>query len=291
MKKRILFIVNPVSGVYKKDDVEREIRSHINMEIFEIEFIQTEYAKHAIVLARNAVQQGFDAVIAIGGDGSVNEIANGLVHSNVALGLIPFGSGNGFARHFRIPFNTKKCIEIINNFNILRIDTCMFNEKYFVNVAGIGFDAKVAEELVNKKSRGIIPYLLGSIKNYFTAQSHPFTIYVDELRIRKRAYVLAIANAKQYGYGVKIASNASTIDGKLEFIIVNWFPKILGFFILSRLITGNWENSWTVDTYQAENIEIRFEGALPYHIDGEPYTVEKNAVVKVIPKSLNLIIP
>lgn len=291
MKKKILFVINPVSGSYDKTEIEEQIYANIQADKFELQIEFTQYAKHAIEIAKQAANNDFDAVIAIGGDGSINEVAQGLIKSNTALGIIPFGSGNGFARHFRFPFNVKKCIEIINNYKIETIDTCTFNDQYFVNVAGLGFDAKVAHELSESKRRGLIPYVLGSIKHYFTAKSKKFTIYIDELRVRKNAYVVAVANAKQYGYGVKIANSASINDGLLNVVIINWFPKIIGLFVLSRLINGDFESSWYVDTYEAKKIDIRFQGEFEYHIDGEPSVISKNVVIEVVPNSLKIILP
>lgn len=291
MKKRILFVINPVSGSYSKAEIEQQIAENINRDRFEVNIEFTQYAKHAIEIAKHAAEQQFDAVIAIGGDGSINEAAQGLINTNTALGIIPFGSGNGFARHFKFPFNVKKCIEIINNFKIETIDTCKFNDQYFVNVAGLGYDAKVAHELSESKRRGLWPYILGGIKHYFTAKSTKFTIYIDELRVRKNAYVVAVANAKQYGYGVKIANTASINDGILNVVIINWFPKIIGLLVLSRLINGDFESSWYVDTYEAKKIDIRFQGELEYHIDGEPSKISKNVVIEVVPHSLKIILP
>ena len=141
MKKIIRFIVNPVSGFGKQKVIEKLVEQYLNLTIFDYQIVYTKASKHAIELANQAVADNVNIVVAVGGDGSINEIARGLIGSNTALAIIPAGSGNGLARHLKIPLNIKKAIEIINNAKEKQMDTFQFNDECVFNISGVGFDA------------------------------------------------------------------------------------------------------------------------------------------------------
>jgi len=148
MKKKLRFIINPFSGIGQKKIVPKMLEKGLDAHRFEWDIVLTERAKHAIDISKEAVDLGYDAVIAVGGDGSINEVARNLIHTDTALGIIPGGSGNGVARSLNIPLNVQKAIGVINDFKTLKIDTGQLNDHPFVGVAGIGFDALISHEFM-----------------------------------------------------------------------------------------------------------------------------------------------
>lgn len=159
MKKRILFIINPISGAASKARIPEAIEAYLDHDQYEYRIVETKYAGHAATIARDASVEGVDVVVAIGGDGTVNEVARGIVHSNTALGIIPCGSGNGLARHLLLPLNVRKCIEIINRYEVHELDYGIINEYPFFCTCGVGFDAFVSQKFAEAGKRGPITYL------------------------------------------------------------------------------------------------------------------------------------
>ncbi len=145
-KRSIVFIINPISGTQSKDNIIELISQHLDQDKFNYQIARTEYAGHATLLAQEHVEKGCDAVVAIGGDGTVNEIARSLVHTSVAFGVIPCGSGNGLARHLRIPMDPLGSIKVLNRFDIECLDYGKINDVPFFCTCGVGFDAFVSSK-------------------------------------------------------------------------------------------------------------------------------------------------
>ena len=294
MKKRIVFIINPISGTRHSDDIESIVRKELSADVFDIAFRYTERQGHGGEIAAEAVRDGVDIVAAVGGDGTINEVASKLVGTGTALAVIPHGSGNGLAYHLHIPINLKKSIRIIKNLNIIDIDTCLVNGRNFFSIAGIGFDAKVAYDFSRDVQRGFQNYLKYIIKNFFTYKTSKYHIATTEQDIDTEAFFITFANSSQWGYNIKIAPQASVQDGKLNLCICHrpLFVKMLN-IDLPFLLSDHFDKSSLVKYVECEKAVITSRDGKPIylHIDGDAAGLTDTVTLEVLPKSLKTIIP
>ena len=240
-KKKIVFIVNPISGTQNKRYILKLLPEKLNSELFDWHIAKTEYAGHATLLAKEYSTQDYHAIIAIGGDGTVNEIARSLVHTNVALGIIPCGSGNGLARHLHIPMDPVGAIKVINRFIAKDVDYGKINEIPFFCTCGVGFDAFVSSKFANAGRRGLLTYLENTLREGLKYKPDTYEIEVEGETRKYKAFLIACANASQYGNNAFIAPQASMSDGMLDVTIMEPFnvlgdPTIAGTDIDVQLI-------------------------------------------------------
>jgi len=284
---KIQFVINPKSGVKRKlqlvDQLKRELKPEIQ---FEIHF--TEGPGHATDLAKEAVKQGADAVVAVGGDGSVNEVGKALINTKVALGIIPMGSGNGFARHLKIPLNLEEAIQRIMAFKTKTIDTASIDGQAFLATAGLGFDAQVGWKFANFGRRGFLSYMQVTTQEFFNFKPKTYHLEIDGERIETEAFLVNFANAGQYGNNAWIAPSASLSDGKLNVCILEQFPSHLAPDIIFKLFNKQIEKSKYYKVIQAK--EIKVLKAEQYHMDGEPRRSLKEMTIKVVPRSLKVVV-
>jgi len=289
MKKRILFIVNPISGVGRQKTVEKAVEQYLDKSKFDYEFQYTQRAKHATELSASAIGN-FDIVVATGGDGTVNETAQPLIGSQTALAVIPTGSGNGFARHMKIPLGVSNAVKTINNLNISKIDTAKINQHKFVNVAGIGFDAHIAHEFAKFGSRGFFPYFVLIVKKFATYKARNYKIIADGKELNTRALMLNFANSSQFGFNAQIAPKAKVDDGLLNLTILKEFPLIAVTALATRLYSKSIHNSIYINTLEFKQLAIEFDSnTIEGHIDGEPYLFEGKIEISVVPESLMVV--
>lgn len=286
-KKNIVFIVNPISGLGKQKGIDKlinEISLKYNQEV-KIEF--TKHAGHAFEIANEAVKNKIDIIAVVGGDGSVNEVGKALLHSKTILGIIPSGSGNGLARHLKIPLEPKKAIERIFTGTINKMDVGRVEEHIFLSTAGFGFDAKVAHAFAKQKKRGFRTYIKTVRKELFKFKSFEFN-FTNE-NISKKAFMLSVANIPQFGNNFTINPNATHNDGLLNCTLIKPFPKYKIPLITSRFFNQSIHNS----RYFSEWIEEKFDFEIPHlvaHVDGEPILLKNNKIVCEVEKScLNII--
>lgn len=291
MKKKVVFIVNPISGVVKKDNVVEKIKNNIDQSKFDYIIQYTEGPGHATDICFQHVEMGTDYVVAVGGDGSVNEIAKGLVGTEVTLGIIPAGSGNGLAHHLKIPLNYKKAIDVINHGNSIKIDTGSINEKLFVSIAGIGFDGFVAKNFAKSDRRGFLTYLRIVTEEYPNYKPKKYTIEIGDKRIKTRALFLAFANSDQFGYHTSIAPNAQIDDGLLDVIIMKKPPIIEIPLLASLLYWRKIDKSKYIEIVKASELRVKTKKERWVNIDGEPMKLGNELNVKIHPQSLNIITP
>jgi len=285
-KKYIHFVINPNSGVKKKLSLVELLKSHLSND-FEYDFTFTQRAKHATEITKEAIKNNAAAVIAVGGDGSVNEVGKALVGTDVALGVIPSGSGNGFARHLKIPLNEKAAIQTINQFRTQKIDSASINGKAFLVTAGLGFDAHVGWKFADYGKRGLLSYLQIAINEYFSFKPEEYELIVDGKEITTTAFLISFANAGQYGNNAWIAPSASISDGKLNVCILESFPPHLAPEIIFKLFNKQIEKSKYYSSIKAE--EILVKSPKRFHMDGEPKKSKKDLQIRIVPKSLNVI--
>jgi len=211
-KKKLLFILNPISGGKKKKAIESLISSYLDHDQFEYEILKTEYPGHAAQLTQD---HKFDKniIIAVGGDGTINEIARELKDTACSLGIIAQGSGNGLARHLGLSINPRKAIEQINTSRQMLIDTAELNGHFFVSIAGIGFDSLIAHMFTQSKRRGFLGYGSLSFQEFFKYKEQNYRIIIDGQKIERNAFLIAFANSNQFGYDTKISPLADIQDG------------------------------------------------------------------------------
>ncbi len=293
MKNKILYIINPISGKGKYDYVYKTIDFYSKLYKLDFEIWKWEPADALDPLLTEIVkEQKYDTIVAVGGDGTVHHIAKHLVNSDINLGIIPVGSGDGIARHFHIPHKIPEAVRIIKKSKIVRIDTATANDRFFFGFLGSGFDAVVAHLFAKRKKRGFIRYAQLTLQNYFRANKQKCTVHIDGKIHKTFPYLLTIANTSQYGNGALIAPRASAIDGKLDIIFITkknifLFPEI--FF---RLFNGILPAAPYYKWYKGKEIKVEFDRPnVKIQLDGEPAFSDQELVVKVIPESLNLIVP
>ena len=290
MKQKILFIINPVSGVGRHKTVEKLIAEKLDKTVFDYELAYTKAAKHAIELSKKAVQEHFNIVVAAGGDGSVNEVGKSLVGSDAALAILPCGSGNGTARHLNIPVNLAKAMKVINRGNTAKIDTFTVNDETAINVSGIGFAAHIAHEFSKYKKRGFSNYVKIAVLDSMKYRSQPCEAEVNGEIKKIDAFIIDIANGTQWGNNAVIAPGAKTDDGLLDLCLVRHFPYVLFPIMALRLFTKSIHRSKCVEIIQVKEAIIRQERDYA-HIDGEPVITGKELKIKINPLSLKVIVP
>ena len=282
---RIRFIINPISGTGKQKGIEKYITKHLKG----FEVIYTQKAGDATSISKKAANEQIDAVIAVGGDGTVNECLKGLVNTNTALGVIPCGSGNGFAYHIGMERNIEKAIQQLKDTQIKIIDSCIVNGAPFVNVSGIGFDAHIANIFLNLKERGFLNYIKLVLRE-LGYKAKKYTISYNNIERKITAYMISFANASQYGNDAKISPMSDFNDGLIDFVIVKDFPKWKIPIFLYQLLTSKIHLSKHVEIIQCNKMTITAGNTL-IHLDGEPISVTNPIEVNLIPKSLKILIP
>ena len=290
-KKKIRFIINPISGVGRKKVIEDVINKCVHKTRFDFEISYTEGANHATSLSREAAEKNYDVVVAVGGDGSVNEVGKGLIGTNTSLGIIPAGSGNGLARHLKIPFNPETALKVIEEGKSILIDTVKVNEETFLSIAGVGFDALVAKKYAYAGKRGFWSYFRIITQEYVKYKPKKYWLNIDGNSIKTRALLIAFANSSQFGYNTSIAPDAELQDGLVDICIVQKIPILEAPFISNLLFLKQIDRTKYVEIIKAKNIILERRKDRCINLDGESVRVGKTLNISVNPKSLRIILP
>ncbi|WP_017260347.1 diacylglycerol/lipid kinase family protein [Pedobacter arcticus] len=289
-KKRILFIVNPISGGFNKVFIPNLIDKNLDHQKFDAKIIYTTHQAHAKELAQEAVTSDIEIVVAVGGDGTINEVAGVLESSNKIMAIVPCGSGNGLARTLGISLNNAKAIQKINDLKTTAIDVGLLNNKKFFNMAGMGFDAHISAHFAKSVKRGLLGYIKSTLKEISNYKAQTYEIIIDGKSIIREAFMLSLANSSQYGNNAHISPTASTQDGLLDICIIKQFPlrvfPILGY----RMFTKTASRSKYVAIIKAQNFEIIRTEDGPVHVDGEPFSMGKKLTVGIKPLALKIIV-
>lgn len=297
--KRFDFIVNPISGRKNRNtEVAARIKDYCDREHINYHIHFTEYQGHAHSIAEKLRNNDNQYIIAVGGDGTVNEIGSALIDCKASLGIIPTGSGNGLARHLGISMNSVQAIKIILESQCIKMDAINTSKGISLNVCGLGYEAHIANEFQKSKNRGLKEYTALALRDYFGYEAIDFEIEIDGTILHRKAYQISLANSAQFGNNIQIAPKASLQDGLMDVVIVKDFPKALGLFILPFLLSGQIDKSDFVEIHQAKNVHIK-QSDTNFQIDGEAIqNPEKfinaqiiNNAISVIcnPKSINKI--
>lgn len=287
---KYLLIANPVAGP-KSDSmpllgkVVAKIASAGHIVTLQV----TEKEGHGYEIAKSALNSDYDVIVAVGGDGTVNEVAHALVASDKIIGIIPNGSGNGLARELRIPMDPARAVETLLRHNVATIDTCTANGEPFFVTCGIGFDGKVSKKFAESDTRGMATYVREIIAQYFSYKPHTYRVAVDGEEVMTKALVIAVANASQYGNNAFIAPKASMEDGELDVTVLKEFPTGEAGRIVLQLFSKELTKSEYTTFYRGKKIEIKVDKPVNYHIDGEPKPRSDQLTIEVIPASLRVL--
>lgn len=289
--KHIVFIVNPKSGMERQKEIQNGIDANLDQSKYSYELKHTEYAKHGTVLAREAAQNGAYAVVAVGGDGSVNDVVKGLLGTDTVLGIIPKGSGNGMARNLGIPLDTAGAIKVISSGHPQKIDIGFANGEVFTSNAGVGFDALIAHKFATSERRGFLIYSWLVTKYMWLYKSFHWQITVDGKTFAKRAFMAVVANGQQFGYNFRIAAMADHTDGLLDLVIIRRFPKILGGLIALRAMKGTLAASPYVEHFKGKEIVITHPLLKRIQTDGDAHPSPDKITFTIQPAALKVIVP
>ncbi len=289
MKEKISFIVNPFSGVSKKENLPQLIEEHLDHERFDYDITYTEYSQHAKELAKVAAEKGVNIVCAVGGDGSVHEVGTALIGTKSKLAIIPSGSGNGLARHLHIPLNPVEAIKCINDSNSIVMDTVLVNDKSFLGVGGYGFDALIAQKFAKRHKRGLRGYISLIMREFF--KYNPINVSIDlDGKVKTLPVVLCtVANSSQFGNGFVVSPKSDVTDGEIELCILKPFSIWHIPMLVYRFFRKSSHKSRFSEVIPFKKAKIKLSEKLA-HYDGEPIEVKKELNISVVPHSLNIVI-
>ncbi|MEQ9063579.1 MAG: diacylglycerol kinase family lipid kinase [Vicingaceae bacterium] len=285
--RKYAFIINPASGSGDAIKCKDLIEGHLGQSE-EFQILITRGPGDAEIFSKNAVDKGYTVVVAVGGDGTVNEVARSLIGTEVALAILPVGSGNGLARHLKISMDWNKALDTILKSKEKLIDTAKMNEHRFISVAGIGFDAQVSKEFALSKRRGFINYLRITLKLANDISQFDATLQYDGLEIKKNITAITVANSSQYGNNARIAPKADISDGKLDVCTIQdlSIPRAIRFLV--QLITGRLKENKVYQTFRTDQLSVKCDQNWA-HVDGDPVKIDGLVNFAVIPQSLSVI--
>jgi YegS/Rv2252/BmrU family lipid kinase len=289
--KKIYLIINPISGVGSKDKIPDLIASNCLERGISMEVLKTGYAGHAKELTLRAIDGGADCVVAVGGDGTVNEIAQNLLYSDVVLGIIPRGSGNGLARELNIPMDLKGAVDVIFSGHTSIIDACKANERVFFCTCGVGFDAAISKEFAKEKHRGSLTYVKDIVESYLDYKPEVYELNIDSHTLKEKAFMITCANASQYGNNAFIAPNADIHDGEIDITILSPFNTLDIGPLAIQLFTKTIDKNSKIKTLRAKKAQIIRQKAGVMHIDGEPVMEAKEINASVIKSAVTVFTP
>ena len=290
-KKKILFIINPVSGANRSEDKQKIIHDNLNHDLYAYECSYTDSKGHAYKLSTEAVELGYDIVVACGGDGTVNEVAHGLQGSQVPLGVIPGGSGNGFAMYIGMGRNTAQAVRKLNNVVIRAIDTCSVNGIFFINLAGVGFDALIAYKAENEEKRGLKMYVNLVSKEMVRFKAENFKVIYDGETMQGAYTTIAVANAPMYGYNFTVAPTAELSDGLFDIVFIKEASILRTLSASWRMLNKTIDKSSLVEVRKAKNVKLVSEKPYYFHVDGESFEFTDTLEFIMDPLSLNVLFP
>ncbi len=286
MEKRTSFIVNPIAGGKTLKGFEIQVRQNFDG----ARILHSEFPGHSELLSRQAVEDGAELVVAVGGDGTVNEVGRGLLGSDVVMAIVPTGSGNGLARELNIPINKNKALDQLKRMKEKTIDSGKVNGHPFFCASGVGFDAQVSRLFQeNHSTRGFSKYIKLSVQEYFNSKEDPYEIALDEKQsLSSKAWFITVANTRQFGNNAYICPLAKMDDGILDFAMVPKFNLLNIALPAVQLFSKQIHKNKNVRSGKARKIRIRQEGEW-VHLDGEPKKLGKDLVFEVEKKSLTVL--
>lgn len=289
-KRKVLFVVNPISGTSDKQYIIDLIPKFLDGGRFEWSMCRTEHKGHAAMFASDAVARGADVVVAVGGDGTVNEVARSLVGTRTALGIIPCGSGNGLARHLFIPMNAEGALRVLSECHVEQLDYGMIDAEPFFCTCGVGFDAFISDRFARSSRRGLASYIENTLKEGLKYRPETYEITVDGERQVYQAFLIACANASQYGNNVFIAPHASMSDGMMDVTLMEPFTVLEAPQIALQLFNKTITSNSRIRTFRCRHLHIRRSAPGVIHFDGDPKLAGEELDVRLVPKGIRMVV-
>jgi len=286
----LVFLVNPNSGVERNKSVQATIETTLDKTQFTYEIQETLHEKHGITLARQAAEKRAYAVIAIGGDGSVNDVIKGLENTDTVLGIIPKGSGNGMARSLKIPLSVEGAIKIINQNKVESVDVAYANEHAFLSNAGVGFDALVIQRFRNNKRRGFLSYCSIINNCIWKYPAQEYTITTDGKELKEKAFMINVANGRELGYSFVIAPDANWKDGLLDVTVIKSFPKLFAALLALRMLNKSIHKSRYTKTFKAKEVIITSPSLNLMQTDGDTHATASK-ILFIVKGSQRIFVP
>lgn len=284
-------IINPISGVGSKRKIPKMLDMLCEKAGIPLKIHFTEYAGHASELTQHALDEGASCILAVGGDGTVNEVARTMLYSDAILGILPRGSGNGLARELHIPMDVKKAVELLTKNHISTIDACKANDRIFFCTCGVGFDAAVSKKFASQKHRGSITYLRNTIEEYLSYKPEPYELLIDGRQINEKAFLVACGNASQYGNNAYIAPHANIQDGEMDVTILAPFTPLDIAPLAIQLFARQIDKNSKIRTMKARHMTIVRQQPGIMHLDGEPVEAGERIEIEVLPAALKVFTP
>ena len=289
-RRKIIFVVNPISGTSDKKRILELIPDYLDENRFEWTIRMTEYRGHAAMIVSESVQEGADIIVAVGGDGTVNEVARSLIHTEVALGIIPCGSGNGLARHLCIPMNPEGALRTLSECHIEELDYGLIDEIPFFCTCGIGFDAFISDRFAKAGKRGLLTYIENTLKEGLKYKPDTYEITIDGEKKVYRAFLIACANANQYGNNVYIAPYASMSDGLMDVTLMEPFSVLEAPQIAIQLFNKTITSNSHIRTFRCNHLHIKRSAPGMIHFDGDPKETGEEIDVRLVPKGIRMVV-
>ena len=290
--KKIAFIINTKSGTSRKSHILARVWESFTAENgFQSTIHTTTDENDAYNSAKHFAEHGFETVVAIGGDGTVNQVAKALVGTNTKLGIIPVGSGNGLARHLGIPLFPQRAIDVIIENNVRVIDAGKINDKIFFCTAGLGFEAVVGKKFNSAPTRGLKTYVEFCAKEYMNYRRENYRMYIGSNKYEFKAFLITFANSAQWGNNAFIAPEASISDGMLDVVIWKRAPLAAVPFMTAGLFTRTIGLSEYIESFRCKEITIEREKSGLIQFDGESANMPDKLQVSVIPNAVKVIVP
>ncbi|MCB0659667.1 MAG: diacylglycerol kinase family lipid kinase [Saprospiraceae bacterium] len=290
--RKIRCIINPISGNFHKSKTYNYLQEWSDNKPYFLDIQYTEYEGHATKLAAEALQQNYYAVLAAGGFGTIHEVCTALKDTDTILAVFPQGSGNGFSWHLGIKKNLKIALSYIENGHYQIIDMgVMNNDKYFINLAGLGFDGKVAYNIKGLANKGFLPYFANTTKELFKFRSQYYQILMDGTDMSGDYSMVAIANGSIYGYGFNIAPGASLTDREFDVLLVKRANFLSYIRMIPSMLAGKMIKSPYVQYLKCKQISINSSQPIYYHVDGEGFLENNTMEFKIIPSCLRIFVP
>ena len=289
--KKFAFVVNPIAGGKNKTQFVNSIgRVFPQAEGYEVKVVYTERGGDTAQMAARLIDEGFEAIVAVGGDGTANEAARAICRTNAAMGIVPYGSGNGLARHLGLPLNPIRALNYVKKAQVCKIDACSINGTPFFCTAGVGFDALISAKFAQSKQRGIAAYITliaKEIKNY---APHTYQLVVDGgAPIERRAFLITFANASQWGNNGWIAPHADIADGLIDVVIINNFALYKLPAISHKLLAKRIDTLKEAEIIRCRRLVLKRENEDCIHFDGEPAFAGKEIEVINHPQILKVL--
>ena len=290
-KRKYLTIINPHSGTSRKTSIPELAYNILSENGSELYFVYTNEQGHVAQIIDNVATQGFDVVIGVGGDGTINEVADAVRPTDMTMGIIPMGSGNGLARSLDIPMDPEAALEVIRKGYIKRIDCCEANGIPFFVTFGVGFDAQVTASYDQKSFRGPLSYVISTVDQFIKHKSSLYRLHINGEMIEQKAFLVTCANADQYGNNAIIAPEAELDDGLFDVVVIRAMSLLKAPQVAISLFTKRVDESASIDIYRTDHLIIEREEADYAQVDGELLELGCRIEITIQKQQLPILVP